>query len=96
VAVEQVTAAASALGVGAYPNPATGAVRFRFEVPQAGHVSLKVYDTLGRAVATVVDGVQATGTYNASFDASELAAGVYVYRLTMGTTSVSRTLVVAK
>ncbi len=96
VAVEQVDNTASAVTVNAYPNPANGTTRFRFDVPQTGHVSLKVYDTMGRMVASVVDGTQAAGTFTTTFSTSDLASGVYVYRLTVGGASVSRTLVVAK
>lgn len=79
---------------GAYPNPTTGRMRFVYGLPAAQHVSLKVYDVMGREVATVVDAMQAAANYEASFDGSGLAAGVYVYRLTAGGRSVSRTVVV--
>ncbi len=66
----------------AYPNPFTSETTITYEITQAGPVTLTVYDALGREVATLVDGEQAASRYEATFDASGLAAGVYVYRLT--------------
>ncbi|HYE57265.1 MAG TPA: T9SS type A sorting domain-containing protein, partial [Rhodothermales bacterium] len=97
VGVTRVEETASAIDLGGvFPNPARGVARFRFALPQTEYVSLKVYDTLGREVANVVDGSQAAGSYDVTFNTSDLAAGVYVYRLTVGGSSVARTLVVAK
>lgn len=78
------------------PNPVRGVARFSYGVPVAGRVSLAIYDMLGREVARLVDETQVAGTYDAAFDTSDLAAGVYVYRLTVGGRSATRTVVVAK
>lgn len=51
---------------------------------QAGFVSLKVFDVLGREVATLVNEVRQPGAYTVLWDAENLAAGVYVYRLQTG------------
>jgi hypothetical protein len=59
-------------------------------------VRLTVYDILGREVAVLVDGVQAPGRHEVVFDARNLASGVYVYRLTAGAFSASRTLTIVK
>jgi hypothetical protein len=53
-------------------------------VPAAGRVSLKVYDILGREVATLVDQVRTAGSYSVTFNASTLASGIYFYRMTAG------------
>jgi hypothetical protein len=68
----------------AYPNPFAGETKLAFELGQAGAVTLKVYDTLGREVATLVDGELAASRHEVTFDARGLAAGVYIYRLTAG------------
>jgi hypothetical protein len=57
---------------------------------------LTVYDLLGREVAALVDGEQAPGRHEVVFDAKGLASGIYVYRLTAGTFSASRTLVIVR
>jgi aminopeptidase N len=64
-----------------YPNPFNPVTVIRFEVPSAGRARLAVYDLLGREVAVLLDGEQEPGTYSTSFDGTNLATGVYVYRL---------------
>jgi hypothetical protein len=61
-----------------FPNPATGAVRLRYHVAQAGPVRLTLSDALGRKVQTVLDQQQAAaGTFETSIDLHGLRAGVY-------------------
>jgi hypothetical protein len=72
-------------GVAASPNPFTAATTIRYEVAEARPVRLAVYDVLGREVAVLVDGAVEAGAHEAVFDARDLAAGVYVVRLTAGT-----------
>ena len=64
-----------------YPNPFNPTTTFEYAIDEAMQVVLKVYDLLGRPVATLVDGVQQPATYQVTFDASSLASGVYLYRL---------------
>ena len=67
-----------------YPNPFNPSTTIHYQIPNAGHVMLKVYDMLGREVATLVNQEQEQGRYSAAFDASRLASGVYITRLTAG------------
>jgi hypothetical protein len=59
-------------------------------------VRLAVYDLLGREVAVLVDGLQSPGRHEVTFDAHNLASGVYVYRLTAGSFSASRKLTIVR
>jgi hypothetical protein len=67
-----------------YPNPFNPSTILSYQLPTAGHVDLRVYDVLGREVAVLVNGVQTAGTHSVTFNASSLATGVYMYRLTSG------------
>jgi hypothetical protein len=64
-----------------YPNPFNPSTAIQFQVEKTARVTLKVYDVLGQEVATLVDDVKPAGTYTATFNASSLASGLYLYRL---------------
>lgn len=81
---------------GSYPNPASGVTTIEFALPMAAHATLKVYDTLGREVARVVDQMLAADTYRVGFDASALPAGLYVYRLDAGGHVLNGTMTVVR
>jgi hypothetical protein len=65
-----------------YPNPFNPSTIINYQLPMNSQVTLKVYDVLGREVATLVDGQQNAGVYKANFDGSRFASGVYFYRIT--------------
>ena len=67
-----------------FPNPFNPETRIRFSLPERAFVTLEVYDPLGRKVSTVLSGEKEAGTHAMTFDASGLASGVYLYRLTAG------------
>jgi hypothetical protein len=64
-----------------YPNPFNPTTNIRFEVGYPGLVRLKVFDVLGRQVATLVDGVRSSGRYNVVWDATDASSGIYFCRL---------------
>ncbi|MGC8896750.1 MAG: T9SS type A sorting domain-containing protein [Bacteroidota bacterium] len=67
-----------------YPNPFNPSTVIRYTIPRTGLVSLKVYNVLAQEVATLVNEIQRAGTYEITFNASELASGVYFYRIQSG------------
>ncbi|MDX1420368.1 MAG: T9SS type A sorting domain-containing protein [Rubricoccaceae bacterium] len=77
--------ASSHAPVAVSPNPFARQTTISYEVAAAADVRLAVYDVLGREVAVLVDARQEAGTHSAVFNASDLAAGTYVYRLQVGT-----------
>jgi PKD domain/Secretion system C-terminal sorting domain len=64
-----------------YPNPFNPATSIEFAIPRSSNVSLKIYDMLGKEVSSLLNEKKQPGTYKITFDASNLASGVYVYRL---------------
>ena len=64
-----------------YPNPFNPGTVINYQLPQASKVVLKVYDILGNEIITLVDGYKAAGSYSVTFDASNLASGIYIYEL---------------
>ncbi len=67
-----------------YPNPFNPVTNIQFSIVNSQLTILKVYDMLGREVATLVNEVKQPGTYGVQFDGSNLASGIYFYRLQAG------------
>jgi tetratricopeptide (TPR) repeat protein len=76
-----------------YPNPFNPGTVVNYQLSAISDVSIKVYDILGREVATLVDGMKEAGYYTAHFDGSKLASGVYFTRFVVKPQN-SRTLIV--
>ena len=79
-----------------YPNPFNPSTIVRYQLPYQSHVVLRVYDLLGQDVATLVDGVQDPGYKSVSWDASGVSSGIYYYRLTAGTFTLTKRMIVVK
>jgi hypothetical protein len=79
-----------------YPNPFNPTTTITYSVPQRSNVTLKVYDMLGREVMNLVTGMKDKGTYEVSFDASNLASGLYIYSISAGSFSASRKMMLLK
>jgi hypothetical protein len=67
-----------------YPNPFNPVTHIRFDLPEAGQVSLKIYNVTGQLVAELVDGFRKAGQHEVAFDATGLASGIYIYRIQAG------------
>ena len=79
-----------------YPNPFNPSTKIEFRVASSEFVQLKIYDVLGQEVATLVNEVKAPGIYQVTWNATGLGSGVYLYRLTAGSFSDVRKLVVVQ
>ena len=79
-----------------YPNPFNPATEIMFDLPRTTHVTLKVFDLLGREVATLTNGTMQAGEHRTTFDASKLPSGIYIYRLQSGMETQSRKMVLLK
>ncbi len=69
-----------------YPNPFNPSTIINYQTPNTGKVTLKIYDVMGRNVATLIDGIQPAGNHTEIFDAHKygLASGIYFYELQFG------------
>ena len=67
-----------------YPNPFNPSTTIKYQLPVQGHVTINVFDVLGREIATLVNGVEEPGYKTVNFNANGLASGVYYYRLQAG------------
>ncbi len=79
-----------------YPNPFNPTTTIQYSIPKQGIVSLKVYDLLGQEMATLVNNEQDAGNYTVDFDASKLASGVYIYKLSAGNISLAKKFMLLK
>jgi hypothetical protein len=79
-----------------YPNPFNPTTIVSYELPVASSVRLVVFDLLGREVATLVNGLEQPGLHSVQFNAAHLSSGVYLYRLSAGTFSATRKLMLVR
>ncbi len=82
-----------------FPNPFNPATMIRYEIsPKASgqRFALDVYNIIGQKVATLASGIARTGSYIAEFDATAEPSGVYLYRLTVGTETITKKMVLTK
>ena len=67
-----------------YPNPFNPITSIGYSIPNAGFISLSIYDALGSEVAVLDDGFRSAGNYSHTFDASDLSSGIYFYSIRSG------------
>ncbi len=79
-----------------YPNPFNPVTTIRFDLPEDADVQLLVYDVLGREVAELVSGRVVSGFHEVVWDASEVASGVYVYKLTTQHSLLTKKMILIK
>ncbi len=65
-----------------YPNPFNPSTTIKYQIPVTSNVVLKVYDILGKEVATLVNETKQAGSYSVNFDANSFSSGIYIYKLT--------------
>ena len=79
-----------------YPNPFNPTTTIEFDLPKASNVSLKIYNSLGKEVETLLSENMIAGNYKVSFDASKLSSGIYFYTLSTGSFRQTKTMSLVK
>jgi len=79
-----------------YPNPFNPSTKIKYSIPESGRVIIKVFDMLGREIETLVNEEKSAGSYEAVFNAKNLASGTYIYRIFAGKFSRSKKFVLVK
>ncbi len=79
-----------------YPNPFNPSTTIEFSIPQSSNVSVKIYDIMGREVATLVNEYRGTGSYIVNWNASGSSSGVYFYKLVAGNFTETKKMVLSK
>ncbi|KAF0151922.1 MAG: peptidase S8 and S53 subtilisin kexin sedolisin [Ignavibacteria bacterium] len=102
VTSQTVTAANQEVEVANYPNPFNPSTVINYKLQEASHITLKVYDVLGREVATLVDEYKQPGSYKATFDtrhaelSRSIPSGIYFYRISAGDYTAVRKMILLK
>jgi hypothetical protein len=79
-----------------YPNPFNPSTVIKYDLPKETQVALKVYDMLGRQVASLVNTKQTAGHHEVSFNASALSSGVYIYKIEAGSFNATKKMMLIK
>ena len=79
-----------------YPNPFNPSTRISYEIPVSNFVTLKIFDALGKAVASLVNEKQNAGSYTVDFNGSNLSSGIYFYRINSGEFIKTRSMMLLK
>jgi hypothetical protein len=79
-----------------YPNPFNSSTRIEYELPRAGFTTLKIYNSLGVLITSLVSNYLQPGKYIIEWDASKFASGLYFYRLQTGTFKATRKLILLR
>ncbi len=79
-----------------FPNPFNPSTEIEYSIPKDGLVTVKVYNILGKEIATLVNKEQSQGSYSINFNASKFASGTYVYRLQSGDYSLIKKMTLLK
>jgi len=79
-----------------YPNPFNPVTRINYQLPESGTVTIKIFNSLGQEITTLLNDYKDAGTYNIDFNASGFESGVYYYRLTAGSITISKKMLLLK
>ncbi|HSR16506.1 MAG TPA: T9SS type A sorting domain-containing protein, partial [Ignavibacteriaceae bacterium] len=79
-----------------YPNPFNPSTKINYQLPEKNYVTLRIYDIIGNLVATLVDQEMEAGYYSVTWNAGNIASGIYLYRFTSGNLNSTKKLLLLK
>jgi hypothetical protein len=79
-----------------YPNPFNPGTLIKYQVPEKSFVSIRVYDLLGKELATLVNEEKSAGSYDVNFDAGQLSSGFYIYTIKAGNFTSTKKMILMK
>ena len=79
-----------------YPNPFNPGTTIKYTIPAEGNVSIKIYDMVGKEVATILNEYKPAGTYTIKYNPKSLSSGVYFYRITSGSLTQTKKMIILK
>jgi hypothetical protein len=79
-----------------YPNPFNPVTTIKYQIPELSFVTLKVFDVLGREIATIVNEEKPIGSYEVEFNAASLPSGIYLYQLRSGNYVETKKMIILK
>lgn len=79
-----------------YPNPFNPSTNITFSLAESGNATIKIYSLIGQEVATIANNRFTAGQHTVQFDASALASGIYIYRLTSGNSTITKRMTLIK
>ena len=79
-----------------YPNPFNTTTLITYEIPRQSHVTIDIYNSLGRKVTTLIDRLQPSGSYQVTWNAEDATSGVYFYKIQTGTYTETRKMILLK
>jgi Pel9A-like, right handed beta helix region/Secretion system C-terminal sorting domain len=79
-----------------YPNPFNPSTNIIYKAPNSGNIKITIYDLMGRKIKTLINEMKSRGTYEVRFDGSNLASGIYFYKLQMNGNSVVKQMLLLK
>ncbi|NLT50441.1 MAG: T9SS type A sorting domain-containing protein [Ignavibacteria bacterium] len=79
-----------------YPNPFNPTTNIRFSLPEASNITLKVYNILGQEILTLAEGFKNAGVHTVTWNAENTTSGIYIYRITSGTNTITKKMTLLK
>jgi hypothetical protein len=96
VSVERTTPPPRKLTIRSYPNPCRATATIKYDLPRSAHVTIDIYNILGRKVVTLLDENERAGSHQTTWNAENIARGVYFYKVQAGRYAQTKKIVLSE